>query len=149
MTRPRPTVSCSASWAGCSKASMPAAGPRPSTPSTPRWPATKHQRVSCSSQPHGPSRPAVRDGNRRAAHLCCAGGRSVTYFAVIRDAGPAWADGKGAFEQPDVNDHGAFMNTLADEGLVLFAGPLAGSEHGRIRVLLIFNADNEAVIYSR
>ena len=34
-------------------------------------------------------------------------------------------------------------------GVVLFAGPLAGSEHGRIRVLLIVNADNEAVILDR
>ena len=64
----------------------------------------------------------------------------MSYFAVIRDAGPAWTDGKGAFEQPGVDDHAAFMNTLADEGIVLFAGPLAGSEHGRIRALLIVNA---------
>ena len=39
-----------------------------------------------------------------------------------------------------MNDHAAFMNALADEGIVLFAGPLAGSEHGRIRVLLIADA---------
>jgi len=64
----------------------------------------------------------------------------VSYFAVIREAGPAWIDGQGAFEQPGVNYHAAFMNALADEGLVLFAGPLAGSERGRIRVLLIGDA---------
>ena len=73
----------------------------------------------------------------------------MSYFAVIRDAGPAWTDGKGAFEQPDVDKHAAFMNALADEGIVLFAGPLAGSEHGRIRALLIVNADSEAVILDR
>jgi uncharacterized protein YciI len=73
----------------------------------------------------------------------------VSYFAVIRDAGPAWADGKGAFEQPNVDEHAAFMNALADEGIVLFAGPLAGSEHGRIHVLLIIKADSEAVILDR
>jgi uncharacterized protein YciI len=67
----------------------------------------------------------------------------VSYFAVIREAGPAWIDGQGAFEQPEVNDHAAFMNALADEGLVLFAGPLAASEHGRIRVLLISDAGSE------
>ena len=71
----------------------------------------------------------------------------MSYFAVIRNAGPAWIDGKGAFEQPGVGDHAAFMNGLADEGIVLFAGPLAGSEHGRIRALLIVNADSEAVIH--
>src|SRR6266545_4201757 len=70
----------------------------------------------------------------------------VSYFVVIRDAGPAWTDGKGAFEQPGVDEHAAFMNALGDEGIVVFAGPLAGTEHGRIRVLLI-NADNDAVIH--
>ena len=73
----------------------------------------------------------------------------MSYFAVVRDAGPAWTDGMGAFEQPGVDDHTAFMNALAGEGIVLFAGPLAGSEHGRIHALLIVNADSEAVIHDR
>ena len=73
----------------------------------------------------------------------------MTYFAVTRDAGPAWTEGKGAFEQPGVEDHAAFMNTLADEGTVLFAGPLAGSEQGRIRALLIVRSDTEAAIHDR
>ena len=68
----------------------------------------------------------------------------MSLFAVTREAGPAWIDGKGAFEQAAVNDHAAFMNDLADEGLILFAGPLAGSEAGRIRVLLIADAADEA-----
>ena len=73
----------------------------------------------------------------------------MSYFAVIRDAGPAWTEGKGAFEQPGVDDHAAFMDTLADDGIVLFAGPLAGSEHGRIRALLIVDTDSEASIHDR
>jgi len=73
----------------------------------------------------------------------------MSYFAVIREAGPAWTDGKGISEQPAVGDHGAFMNGLADQGFVLCAGPLAGSEHGRLRVLLIVNADSEAEIQRR
>jgi uncharacterized protein YciI len=73
----------------------------------------------------------------------------VSYFVVIRDAGPGWTDGKGAFDQPEVDKHGAFMNTLETEGIVLFAGPLDGSEHGRIRVLLIIKADSEADIRDR
>lgn len=68
----------------------------------------------------------------------------MSYFVVIRDAGPGWIDQKDAFAQPDVDKHAAFMNTLATEGIVLFAGPLAGSEHRRIRVLLIIDADSEA-----
>jgi uncharacterized protein YciI len=73
----------------------------------------------------------------------------MTTFAVIREAGPAWVDGKGAFEQSGVEEHAAFMNSLADEGFVLFGGPLAGSEAGRIRVLLIVEAANEAEIHRR
>jgi uncharacterized protein len=75
--------------------------------------------------------------------------RPVTYFAVTRDAGPGWTDGKGAFEQPGVDEHAAFMNALADQGIVLLAGPLAGSERGRIRVLLLINAASEAEVHDR
>jgi uncharacterized protein YciI len=73
----------------------------------------------------------------------------MSHFAVTREAGPAWTDGKGTFEQPGVNDHAAFMNDLADQGFVLFAGPLAGSEHGRIRALVIVDAADEAEIHRR
>jgi uncharacterized protein YciI len=73
----------------------------------------------------------------------------VSYFAVIREAGPAWTDGRGAMEQPSAGDHAVFMNALADEGFVLLAGPLAGTEHGRIRALLITDAHNEAEIQDR
>jgi uncharacterized protein YciI len=73
----------------------------------------------------------------------------MSLFAVTREAGSGWTDGKGAFEQPGVNDHAAFMNALAGEGFLLFAGPLAGSEQGRIRALLIADAGSEADIHQR
>ena len=73
----------------------------------------------------------------------------MTLFAVTREAGPGWTNGKGAFEQPAVSEHAAFMNKLAYEGFVLFAGPLAGSEHDRIRVLLIADAASEAELRQR
>jgi hypothetical protein len=34
----------------------------------------------------------------------------MSHFAVVREAGPAWTEGKGAFEQPAVADHAAFMS---------------------------------------
>jgi uncharacterized protein len=71
------------------------------------------------------------------------------YFAVMREAGPAWTDGQGVAGQPAVGDHAAFMNTLAEEGFVLFGGPLAGSEEGRLRALLIVSAANEDEIRRR
>jgi uncharacterized protein YciI len=72
----------------------------------------------------------------------------VTVFAVIREAGPAWAAG-GIQEQPAVDEHARFMSALTEERFVLFAGPLAGSERGRLRVLLIADADDEAEIHRR
>jgi uncharacterized protein YciI len=73
----------------------------------------------------------------------------MSYFTVIREAGPSWTDAEGIAEQPALSDHAAFMNALADEGLVLFGGPLAGSEQGRLRALLIVDADSEAEIHRR
>jgi uncharacterized protein YciI len=73
----------------------------------------------------------------------------MSLFAVTREAGPGWTDGKGAFEQPTVNDHATFMNDLASEGVVLFAGPLGGSERDRIRVLLIAEAASETDVHRR
>jgi hypothetical protein len=72
----------------------------------------------------------------------------MSYYAVIREAGPGWIDG-GIAAQPDVADHAAFMNNLADEGLVLFAGPLAGTETARLRALLIMEANTEGEIRER
>jgi uncharacterized protein len=67
----------------------------------------------------------------------------MSLFAVVREAGPAWVDGEGAFGQPAVEDHSLFMGKLADAGVVLFAGPLAGSEQGRIGALVLMDAQDE------
>lgn len=72
----------------------------------------------------------------------------MSYFAVIREAGPAWADG-GITAQPQIDDHARFMTTIAEEGFVLFAGPLAATEHGRLRALLIISAVDDDEIHHR
>jgi uncharacterized protein YciI len=72
----------------------------------------------------------------------------MSYFVVIREAGRAWTDG-GMAEQPGMSDHAAFMNALADQGFALMAGPLAGSEHGRLRAMLLVDAEGEAEIHRR
>src|SRR5437773_12488778 len=72
----------------------------------------------------------------------------MSYFAVVREAGRTWKSG-GIFEQPAASEHAAFMNALAEQGFVLFGGPLAGSENGRVRVLLIVAAESEAEIHRR
>jgi uncharacterized protein YciI len=72
----------------------------------------------------------------------------MSHYAVIREAGPGWIDG-GIVAQPGMADHAAFMNALADKGFVVFAGPLAGTEDGRLRALLIVDADGEDEIRRR
>lgn len=69
-------------------------------------------------------------------------------YAVSREAGPSWIAG-GIDAQPGLRDHAAFMNELAEAGFVVFAGPLAGSENGRLRALLIVRADGEDEIEHR
>jgi uncharacterized protein YciI len=71
----------------------------------------------------------------------------MSAYAVIREAGPGWTDG-GIADQPAVADHAAFMNDLADQGFLLFAGPLAGSEGGRVRALIV-DAHSEDEIRNR
>lgn len=72
----------------------------------------------------------------------------MSLYCVIREAGPGFLDG-GIAAQPDVADHAAFMNGLAEQGLILFAGPLAGTETGRLRALLIMSTDGEDEIRRR
>jgi uncharacterized protein YciI len=72
----------------------------------------------------------------------------MSYFAVIREAGAAWSDG-GIAARPAVDDHAGFMNALAEEQFALLAGPRAGTEQGRLRVLLVVRADSDAEIRQR
>ena len=72
----------------------------------------------------------------------------MSYFTVIREAGPAWTHG-GIAGQPALDDHAAFMSALADDEFVLLAGPLAGTERGRLRALLIVDAQTEDEIRRR
>ena len=55
----------------------------------------------------------------------------MSLYSVLREAGPGFRDGRIA-AQPDGADHAAFMNALAEQGLVVCARPLAGTETGRL-----------------
>jgi len=72
----------------------------------------------------------------------------VGYYAMTREAGTAWAEGAIA-GQYAISEHHGFMSALAEEQFVLLAGPLAGTEQGRLRVLLVVRADSEAEIRQR
>jgi uncharacterized protein len=69
----------------------------------------------------------------------------VTYFAVIRERGPAWDASRPMTEQDKWDEHAAFMNALADEGFVVLGGPLGDG----VEILLIVRADTKADIHVR
>ncbi len=73
----------------------------------------------------------------------------MSWFAVTRVAGPGWAEGTSLFEQPGAREHAAFVNGLADQGVVVFGGPLGGTGDGGLRVLLIVDAESEADVHRR
>jgi uncharacterized protein YciI len=72
-----------------------------------------------------------------------------THFIVVREAGPAWMEGAGIAGQENVEGHAAFMDALAADGFVLGAGPLAGTEEGRLRALLVVAAADVDEIHRR
>jgi uncharacterized protein YciI len=73
----------------------------------------------------------------------------MSYFVVIREAGPAWTEGLGIVGQQGLDEHAAFMSGLAEEAFVLFGGPLAGTEQGRLRAMLVVDAASERDIDRR
>jgi uncharacterized protein YciI len=69
----------------------------------------------------------------------------MSYFAVIREAGPRWDPARPLQDQAGWREHADFMNALAEEGFVVVGGPLAD---GR-KALLIVNAPSETEIRRR
>ena len=65
--------------------------------------------------------------------------------AVMRTRGPAWNDAAPMEAQVDWRAHADFMNALADHGVVLPGGPLAGTRD----VLMVLQASDEAAIEAR
>ncbi|MDH6706559.1 hypothetical protein P3T27_003286 [Kitasatospora sp. MAA19] len=55
----------------------------------------------------------------------------MRYLAFTREAGAAWTDGQGITGQLRLEQHAAFMDTLAEMGFALFADPLSAMEQGR------------------
>lgn len=66
------------------------------------------------------------------------------YYLVERSKGPAWDHSRGRREQAGWDEHAAFMDALAQEGLVVLGGPVGDGDGGN--VLLVIDADGEATI---
>lgn len=71
--------------------------------------------------------------------------QGIMYFAVIRERGGAWDQSRPMREQRQWPEHAAFMNALADEGLVVLGGPLGDCT----KILLMVNADSQETILTR
>ena len=69
------------------------------------------------------------------------------YYLVERAKGPAWDHSRGRREQDGWDAHAAFMDALAEEGVVLLGGPM-GEGDGE-NALLIVDAESEAEIRAR
>ena len=69
------------------------------------------------------------------------------YYLVERAKGPAWDHSRGRREQDGWDAHAAFMDALAEEGLVILGGPI-GEGDGE-NALLIVDAESEAEIRAR
>ena len=69
------------------------------------------------------------------------------YYLVERAKGPAWDHSRGRREQDGWDAHAAFMDALAEEGVVLLGGPI-GEGDGE-NALLIVDAESEAEIRAR
>jgi uncharacterized protein YciI len=57
----------------------------------------------------------------------------VSYFLLEYGPGQSWAQGRSPMEQ-DLSAHFAYVASKQKEGLVLAAGPIGGTEHGRYLV---------------
>jgi hypothetical protein len=63
----------------------------------------------------------------------------MTFFVVLRRAGPDWDPSRPMEQQSGWPEHAAFMDGLVDTGFVVLGGPLA-DEH---RVVLAIEAGSE------
>ena len=71
----------------------------------------------------------------------------MSYFLVTEVPGPAWEQARPRREQDGWDEHAAFVDGLAEEGLIVLGGPIGDPQVGP--VLLVLEADNEDDIRAR
>jgi uncharacterized protein YciI len=69
------------------------------------------------------------------------------YFLVERGKGPAWDHSLGRREQEGWEEHAAFMDDLAEEGVILLGGPIGEGDGDN--TLLVFDAADESEVRAR
>lgn len=69
------------------------------------------------------------------------------YYLVERARGPAWDFSRPRRSQAGWDEHAAFMDALAEEGMVVLGGPV-GEGDGE-NVLLVVDVESDATIRAR
>jgi uncharacterized protein YciI len=69
----------------------------------------------------------------------------VPYFVLVRERGPAWDWSLPMRGQAEWEAHAAFMDALADRGVIVAGGPL-GREDEAARVLHICELPDESAV---
>ena len=69
------------------------------------------------------------------------------YYLVEQTRGPGWDPSRPRREQAGWDEHAAFMDALAEEGVVILGGPV-GESHDE-NILLVVDTDSEATIRAR
>lgn len=69
----------------------------------------------------------------------------VPLFVVENAKGPAYDRSRGRREQDGWDEHAAFMDGLAEQGLIVIGGPVGDVDEGE-RTLLVMRAEDEAAV---
>jgi uncharacterized protein YciI len=71
----------------------------------------------------------------------------MPYFVVINEAGPNWNNQRTMREQNGWDEHAKFIDKLADDHIIIMAGPLRG--YSKHRAMLVINYDDEQELRRR
>ena len=71
----------------------------------------------------------------------------ASYYLVTQAKGPAWDPARRRREQAGWDEHAAFMDALATEGVVVLGGPVGEGDGGD--ALLIIDLPSEAAVRHR
>jgi uncharacterized protein YciI len=69
----------------------------------------------------------------------------MAVFAVRTARGAGWDHARGIREQPHWGEHGAFMDGLVDEGVVILGGPVDSDDPAGIALMAVEADDEDAV----
>ncbi|HKC27670.1 MAG TPA: YciI family protein [Jatrophihabitans sp.] len=68
----------------------------------------------------------------------------MAYHLMRTERGPAWDHSRGLREQRDWDAHAAYLDRLAEHGVVVLGGPVSGDD-GTVAVLIVEAFDEAAV----